>query len=219
MKIKCYTVVSPSHRDLLEKHMLPTFPNNPNFEMTIRYIPQLCPTATFYEKGWKDCMHTKADTFIEGVESLKDNELFMFIDNDIVFFGDFYDDILKELGDAEIAFEDDVGGGCNTGFFIARNTQNVRNLMHATKIYLHQFDSEQVAVTEYCFNQKKYWELKDLKWKLLPIDKYWTYGVNGKTWDGESDFTVPVDMLMAHGNWCVYKHKDAILTKIRNSKI
>lgn len=216
MKIKCHTVVSPSHRDLLEKYLLPSFPNNPNLEMTIHYIPQLCPSGTFYEKGWHDTMRKKADCFLDGVESLQDDELFMFIDNDILFFRDFCDDILNEIKDQEIVFQNDIGGGCNTGFFAARNTEAVVNLMKATKVYLNKFESEQVAITEYCFNQKKYWELKDLKWKMLPTDKYWTYGVNKKTWDGAEDFDIPKDLIMVHGNWCLFKHKEAILNKVKS---
>lgn len=216
MKIKCHTVVSPSHRELLEKYLLPSFPNNPNMEMTITYIPQLCPTGTFYEKGWHDTMHKKADSFISGINSLKDDELYMFIDNDIVIYKDFYEDILKELDGYDIAFQNDIGGGCNTGWFIARNTQSVRNLMQATKMYLGNFDSEQVAITEYCFNNKKYLELKDLKWKMLPVEKYWTYGVYRKTWDGKEDFDIPKDMIIHHGNWCLFKDKANILDYVKN---
>lgn len=216
MKIKCHTVVSPSHRNMLENYMLPSFPNNPNMEMNIKYIPQLCPTGTFYEKGWHDTMQQKVDCFIEGITSLKDNELFMFIDNDIVIYKDFYDDILKEIEGFDIVFQNDIGGGCNTGFFVARNNQNVRNLMLATKMYLNKFDSEQVAITEYCFNSKKYLELKDLRWKLLPVEKYWTYGVFKKTWDGEEQFDVPKDIFIHHANWCVYKDKIPMMDYVKS---
>lgn len=216
MKIKCYTVVSPSHRNLLDKYLLPSFPNNPNMELTIKYIQQLCPSGTFYTDGWHQTMHKKADCFIEGIDNLQENELFMFIDNDIVIYKDFYDDILREMGDSDIVFQNDIGGGCNTGFFIAKKNENVLNLMKAVKLYLGNFDSEQTAITEYCFNQKKYFELLNLKWKMLPVEKYWTYGVYEKTWDGVEDFDVPADILIHHGNWTLFNNKEKILNKVKS---
>jgi len=219
MKIKAYTVVSPSHRKLLEKYLLPSWPHNANMDFTIQYIEQLCPTATFYKDGWHQTMDKKVDCFIEGIEKLKENEIFMFIDNDIVIYNDFYDDILNEISDCEIVFQNDVGGGCNTGFFAAKKTPNVLNLIKATKKYLNKFDSEQVAITEFCLNQAKYFELKDLKWKLLPLEKYWTYGVYRKTWNGSDEFIVPENIYMHHGNWCVYDQKELILDYVKNTQI
>jgi len=216
MKIQCYTVVSQTHRNLLEREMLPSFPQNEKMQMNIQYIPQLCPTGSFYEKGWHDTMHKKVDCFIEGINRLQDNELFMFIDADIVFFKDFYDDILKELEDNDIIFQNDIGGGCNTGFFVARKNENVLLLINAVKKYLNNFDSEQVAMTEYCFNNKKYQELQNLKWKMLPVEKYWTYGVYRKVWDGHENFDIPNDIIMVHGNWCLYKHKNLLLDTVKN---
>lgn len=217
MKIKAYTIASPSHRELLDKYLIPSFPHNENVELTIKYIPQLCKTATFYEAGWHETMNRKVDCFIEGIESLKDDELFMFIDNDIVIFKDFYDDIINHhlMEWPDILFQNDQGGGCNSGLFFAKNNENVRNLMKATKMYLHKFDSEQVAITEYCFNKNKYLELKDLRWQMLPSLQYWTYGIYRKTWNGEDDFTIPKDIVMAHGNWCLYKDKTKLLDKIK----
>ena len=181
MKIKAFTVVSPTHRTLLEQYMLPSFPNNPNMEMTIKYISQLCPSGKFYEAGWHATMEKKVDCFIEGIESLRNDELFLFVDTDIVFYKDFYDELLQEINNYDIVFQNDVVGGCNTGFFIAKKTQIILDLMYEIKTNLHKFDSEQHAMTTYCFNQLQYPKIKSLRWNFLPIEKNWTFGVYKKT--------------------------------------
>jgi hypothetical protein len=218
MIIKAYTVVSPSHRVLLEQYMLPSFPNNPNMDMTIKYIPQLCPSGTFYKTGWHETMHKKVDCFIDGIESLRDNELFLFVDTDIVFYRDFYDDLLSEIIDNDIVFQNDITGGCNTGFFIAKKNQIILDLMYEIKTNLHKFDSEQHAMTTYCFNQSQYPKINAVRWKFLPIDKYWTFGVYNKTWDGIEQFNVPNNIVMHHGNWALLDKKQDILEYVKKTQ-
>lgn len=200
MKIKCYTVVSPSHRALMEKYMLPSFPNNPNMEMTIKYIPQLCPTSEFESSGWHSVMREKAKCFYDSLVALQEDELMMFIDTDIYHAVDWYSDMLTNMIDVDLAIQNDYGGGLNTGFFCARRNPVTENLFKAIFTYIDNFSNEQKAMTEFCLKHKQYEEIRDLRWKFLP-PKYWTYGENHKHFDGTDDFGLPSDCHIVHCNW------------------
>jgi hypothetical protein len=217
--MKVVTLLTPSHRRFLDQWFLPSFPFNPNLELHIKFREQKCKTAEFESEGWWDTMRDKAVCFMEELATCKEGEQFIFSDPDIQFFGDFYEDLLKESEGQDVVFQNDFGGGCNTGFFIARNTEPTRYLFRAMVQYLKHFSNEQKAATEFCFNQKKYYELKDLKWKLLPT-KYWTYGEFRKTWNGTDDFQIPKDILLHHANWTDKFHlKSEMLNLVKDKHV
>ena len=45
MKIKAYTLFTPSHKKFLYEYLLDSFKYNENIELTIINKPQLCETA------------------------------------------------------------------------------------------------------------------------------------------------------------------------------
>lgn len=200
MKIKCYTIVSPSHRELLEKYMLPSFPNNPNMEMNIKYIPQLCPTSEFESTGWHDVMKEKALCFYENLLKLNDNEAMMYIDCDIYHVTDWYEDIVNHSHGYDLVVQNDYGGNLNSGYFYTIKNERTINLFKAIHTFINNYSNEQKALSEFCMNHRKYYELKDLKWKFFPRE-YWTYGENYRHFDGTDDFTLPDNLKMVHLNW------------------
>ena len=198
--MKVVTVLSPSHKVFLPNY-ISGFPCNPNLELHIKFCKQVCSSSEYESEGWHEQMRIKAQTFYDELLKCPEGEGFIFSDPDIQFFGDFYDDMLKEIEGFDVVFQNDIGGGVNTGWFFARNTESGRNLFKAILTFIGNYSNEQKAATDFCYNHKKYLELKDLKWKMLPIEKYWTYGVYRKTWNGKDDFDVPKEMLMHHANW------------------
>ena len=200
MKIKCYTVVSPSHRELLDKIMLPSFPNNPNMEMNIKYIPQLCPSSEFESEGWHAVMIHKAQCFYDALIDLKENEAMMFIDTDILHVTDWYNDIVEQIKDVDLVVQNDFGGMLNSGFFCAKKTTETEALFRAVRLFINDYTNEQKALSNFCLNHKKYRELLNLKWKFLP-KTFWTYGENFRHFDGTDDFKLPENIKIAHFNW------------------
>jgi hypothetical protein len=200
--MKVVTLLTPSHKPFLDQYFIPSFPTNPNLELVIKFKDQKCPSAEFEKDGWHETMKLKAECFYEELLKCKEGEKFIFSDPDIQFFDDFYQNMMDHSEGYDVVFQNDVGGGVNTGWFIAENNERSRFLFRAILEYLPKFSNEQKAASEFCFNKNKYLELRDLKWNMLPLDEYWTYGVYRKTWDGETAFKIPSDsMIMHHANW------------------
>ena len=127
MKIKAYTLFTDSHKKFLTDYFLPTFPFRNEIELTVLHRPQHCKTALFETDGWKDAMRDKTTCFYEKLQECKDGEVFMFIDPDIQFFGDFYDDIISRIQHIDVLWQNDVIGGVNTGFFAVKNNKRTRS--------------------------------------------------------------------------------------------
>jgi hypothetical protein len=228
MKIKAYTLFTASHKKFLTDYLLPSFPYHENVELCIRYKPQRCSTANFETEGWRDTMRDKVECFIEGIEVCKDNEIFMFIDPDIQFFGDFYNDIVTEIQNKDAVFQDDVFGGVNTGFFAVKNNKNTRALFKTVLGNLNSFSQEQVLLN-HLLQQYKLSTSISINWSFLS-KKYWTYGhiaslpgdLNGfrGSWTPEAiDFNVPKDIIMHHANWTGGVENKIKLLDIVKSKV
>ena len=227
MKIKAYTLFTPSHKELLYDYLLNSFIYNPNIELTIINKPQLCTTAEFGTDGWHDTMRYKADCFYEKIkECNEENELFMFIDPDIVIYKDFYNDIIERIKGYDVLFQNDYGGGVNTGFFIARNNKTVRSFFNTVRGNLNNFLEEQRTTNFFLRNLNQYPSIK-IKWNMLPRE-YWNYGeiasqVNPQTnnlksnWDGiDESFEIPENIIIHHGNWTLKKDdKNKILDLVK----
>jgi len=107
MKIKAYTLFTPSHKKFLYEYLLDSFKHNENIELTIIHKPQLCETAEFGTEGWHGTMYYKANCFYEKLKECGEDEIFMFIDPDIVIYKDFYDDIVKRMEINDMVFQND----------------------------------------------------------------------------------------------------------------
>jgi len=212
MKIKAYTLFTPSHKKFLYDYLLDSFKYNPNIELTILHKPQLCTTAEFGTEGWNAKMRYKADCFYEKIkECNEENELFLFIDPDIVIYRDFYDDIIKRIKGYDVLFQNDGPGGVNTGFFVARNNKTVRSFFNTVRGNLNNFLEEQRTANHLLRNLHLYPSIQ-IKWNMLP-NEYWTYGeiagqINPQTnnfkghWNGiDETFEIPKDIFIHHGNW------------------
>lgn len=211
MKIKAYTLFTDSHKKFLTDYFITTFPYREEIELTIVYKPQRCKTASFETDGWRETMRDKVNCFIDGINKCKDDEIFMFIDPDIQFFGDFYEDIIDGLNNKDAVFQNDVFGGVNTGFFAVKNNKKVRSFFKTILGNLESFSQEQVLANYLLTNSYKFPTIA-IEWSFLP-DKYWTYGhiaaqpgENGNMYKGSwtpeaDDFNIPSDIIMHHANW------------------
>ena len=227
MKIKAYTLFTDSHKKFLTDYFIPTFPYRKEIELIILHRTQHCKTASFETEGWHETMRDKVNCFIEGIEKCNENEIFMFIDPDIQFFGDFYDDIINILKSKDAVFQNDVFGGVNTGFFAAKNNKKVRSFFKTILGNLDSFSQEQVLANYLLTNSTQFQSIA-IDWAFLPA-KYWTYGhiaaQPGKepntykgSWTPEADnFNVPSDIIIHHANWTAgIDNKINLLNIVRN---
>jgi len=216
--MKLYTVFTESHYGMFKDYFIKSFPFDPNLELVVKFKPQVCPSSEFHSEGWRDTMMYKVQCFIDAAYETENGKCFMFSDPDIQFFKPFHDEILNYLGDADAIFQNDFGGGVNTGFFMMRSTPKTRAFLQTVKGNLHHFPEEQVCFNHLLGNFPIYQKIA-FNWKMLPV-KYWTYGEiaarTGKTWTGEEPFDIPSDIVIHHANWATpFKNKIKMLNLVK----
>jgi hypothetical protein len=195
MKIKHYTFFTETHRIFL-KYFLNTFPFDPQIDLVIRFMPQECQTGEFENHGWMKTMTRKVEYILDAFAELKDGDIFIHSDADIVFLQPYKNILLEELGDHDIAFQSDVGTAC-MGFFVCRVSKKTKKLFNTLLKELGNHKHDQHAVNYLLTNSEH-----KLKTKLL-TRKFFNYGFNGKHYKGESSVILPLDIILLHANFTV----------------
>lgn len=218
--MKIVTLYSPSHKNMLESYFLSSFPKDERIELKIVEAPQLAgDKPTFNDPNWKSFMHIKAKLLLDELLAIPENDVYGFIDVDIINVNNFYDYVVEQMQDFDMICQSDspypnILNAC-TGIIFFRNNEVCRNLLKATHTYLDKFNNEQESLTYFVANSKSYHELMTLKYKLLPFDRAFTYGALGKgVWQDENDvFNIPPkeSLLWLHANYCHYENKEKLL--------
>ncbi len=163
--------------------------------------------------------------FINGnLETFFADEVLVFCDVDISFYGDVRDDLLNCLGDNDIAFmkdhNSDEFGRCG-GFFILKSNDKMRNLFGSVLHNLTSFNESEKTT----FNTSEQQTINsvlnsmpEIKWTYLP-PRYYTHGLyieglknfseenqSGLWWENKDqqekeDMFVPDDLKIHHANW------------------
>jgi len=218
--MKIVTLYSPSHTRMYEEYFLPSFPKDRRLDLKTVQAPQLAgEKPTFNDPNWKSFMYIKAKLLWDELLSIPENAVYGFLDVDIINVNNFYDYILDEIEGVDFICQSDSPSphflNCCTGVIFFKNTENTRNLLKATNVFLEKFNNEQEALTFFAGNCKKYEELQHLKFKLLPFDRAFTYGsISGTVWNGEDiGFDIPDKdkLLWVHGNYAHHEHKEKLL--------
>lgn len=172
---------------LYEKCLLNTIPRE--FNLKAIEIPQECPSGSFYSKGWNATCYRKVELFYQICKENLGN-VFAFFDVDIQFFGNVQDVMLEELGDFDIACQDDLGACCS-GQFICKASPTTLNLF---ELMLSNYKIEDQTTLNNHISVCKYKYLSK---------RFFTFGhAIPKQWQGE-DFDIPKDILTHHANWVV----------------
>lgn len=184
--MKVYTYYTESHRIMFEKYFKPSVLDL-DIESTIG--DQECQTGSYYQDGWKKTTMKKVDVFIRAVKENM-NDIFVFSDVDIQFFGPIKDQLLNELGDGDIAIQNDYNGGLCSGFFICRGNERTLKMFESMKNNYDSYLEDQHALNM---------NLKFCNVKVLS-NRFWTFGSYGTQWKGQN-FDIPDNLLMHHSNW------------------
>lgn len=206
--MKLFTFFSDSHRFLHELFIESIFETNPNLVIHSDLIDQ-SGTGLFMEDGWENSMTNKIDQIIN---ACKTEEIFIHSDADVYFFSPIEKKILEELGEFDLAFQDDGHVGLCMGFFICRPNEKVINLFKSVKSLLGSFNGhDQNALNSII-------DSSGVKYKRLS-SLFFNYGQKfGKVWDGE-DFEVSPDILMFHANWVISVEKKLEIISLVKQKI
>lgn len=183
-----YTLFTPSHRVFYEHYFLKSVPDE--FEIHAKKVPQECPSGEYYSKGWHKTTRRKVDFFYQACKENFGGE-FVFSDVDVQFFGKVKDTLIEELGDFDIACQDDTSNISCSGFFICKCNERTLKMFENMKEFFDVCDQPTLNK-----------QMHICKHKLLS-HKFYTVGQSIKRrWNGE-DFELPKDILVHHANWVV----------------
>lgn len=204
-KLKLLTFYSYSHKELYETFFLDSYNKylKDSFELNAKHIEQLSPSGDYGSDGFADTMLAKINHIIDNIDVNDFNPL-VFADCDIQFFKDFKEDIINELGDFNVKFQNDISCIC-AGFFICRQNEQVLKFFNDVKtelniVRINKVDDQQV-INKF-INSGKY---NDYKIGLLSSNKYFTVAASNhgtRQWNG-GEFIIPSEVVMHHGNWTV----------------
>lgn len=204
MKIKHYTCFTDSHKIFL-KYFLNTFPFDKDVDLSIRYMEQKSDTGNFITPGWNDTMQEKVKLILDYLQPGTD--LFIYSDADIVFFRDYKDAVIEEMGDADIIFQSDVGTPC-MGFFACKISDEIRRFFADVHEATPKFRDDQPAAISLLASGKY-----KLKAKLFS-QRFFNYGMFRRTYRGEDGVVLPDNLIMLHANFTENISDKLKLTKI-----
>ena len=199
--MKLYTVYSPSYVDLYTNYFLSSLPSDVTLEA--KELPQDSPSGECWSEGYDITEHKKIKYFKEACESNQGN-IIICCDADIQFFGDIVETVTAELGDYDLACQDDGFYPADAdrlplcvGFMVVRCNQNTINLF--TKMDENFTTDSQLMLIKY---------KEECQYKLLS-NKFFTAGqsLGWRGWNycdcsgGEKTFTIPNPILMHHANY------------------
>jgi hypothetical protein len=184
-----YTLYTDSHRELFDNYFMASLPSD--VEIFPTHYPQYSKNGVFGHEGWKETMIGRVNVILQAIE---DNwgQPFIYADCDVQFFGDITAALLAELGDNDIAFQNDNFQYC-AGFLVAKANQSVKDLYTEVKDRFAEFSDDQDGINKV-----------EHKCKAVKLsDRFWTVGLQTemRLWTDAKEFTIPSNILIHHANW------------------
>jgi len=133
-------------------------------------------------------------TISNNIETMKDGELFMYTDSDIVFNAPFSS---FSCGDDDIRFQRDLGITCHClGFIVAKVNSEIKRLFRDLTELTNETTNCQVVISRIIDNYK-------IKYSFFPKEEVCSYGLltDGKIWNGEK-FNIP-ECKAFHANYTI----------------
>ena len=222
---KLLTFFSDSHTELFYKFFYPSYKKylSDQFELLVKHIPQVCPSANFGSHGFDKAMLEKIQ-YINDVINLNDNtEILFFADVDVQFFNHIDLSFMQDKN-TDIWFQQDYFNNyvC-AGLFFCKCNVNVShffsNVLNVLREQTHNIDNK--IDDQYVIN-----DLKDkneiIRYSLLDRNKYWTVAnyTGGRLWNPDIEIKVPLNIIAHHANWTIgLDNKIQLMTKVKEKTI
>jgi hypothetical protein len=204
MPVKFFTTFTPSHRCMFDEFFLPSYKKankNKDFALYVSEMEQISPDGHYGTHGFRESTADKLRALIKFIEENK-NEQIIYSDPDVQFFDGFTEDVLTYIdkdSDVDVWCQNDTPKCPEnvilcTGFMILKCNDKLKTIFENSLKHVYNFEHDQ-----YAFNYFR----KDLNWKTLPEDKYYTiaYNTGNAVWKGEKYDNIPKNILMHHANW------------------
>ena len=184
--MKTYTTFTPSHKILYENYFLQSLPSELEL-CVVEDENQYCKSASFYETGWSKTCYKKVELFLQACQENM-GKTFFYSDVDVQFFGNVAEDLIEELGDCDIACQNDIGNYCS-GIIVCKGNNTTLRMFELMKANYEKEDQHTLNNFIHLCNHKAL------------SRKFFTFGhISQRAWSGEN-FDIPDDILMHHANW------------------
>lgn len=203
--MKVLTMYSESHKPLLQ-YFLETFPFEPGIELTIKFFDSKETNSVCFTPMWKQAMIVKLNYIIEQIEIIKDEDILLYSDIDVQFFGNIKTDIESRLlcENINILFMYDNPSLC-MGFFACKANDKTLQFFKNIRNVVTRFTSDQSACNK-TFAQN-YIDFKFLsKEKYYNIGKFYRSLIPRQNNEQllltleQSNIEIPRDILVHHAN-------------------
>ena len=231
-KIKLITFYSESHKEVYN-FFLNSFTEHllPKYELKTKLIQQISKTGDFFSEGFGLTMVKKLDWILENIDE-NSNEVMVFSDCDVQFFGD----LIFDLKENDILFQydgtffdnswypDGATGitkhpNCCAGFFICKQNKKIKKFFLDIKSVLLKNMNE--TLHDQIVMNKLLSTGYDIKFDILDPVLYWTVGflTNACVWSNQ-EIIVPKSIIMHHANFTIgIKNKIRLLNTVKQLKI
>ena len=214
--MRLYVLVSPTHSPLFQDWFLPSLKEHhgDRIEVQVRYIPQLCASGVYKEKGWTAAMLEKLSLIESAILENWRGE-FVYSDVDVQFLGDCLPTFTSLSTEIDLHFQNDSPQGmlC-AGFFHCRANERTLAFWRraAQRLKEGAFTGDQDAVNSLLRDPRPAWR-KGLSRLLegssvaLPSfarlpDSFFSAGTfTGQIWTPGQAVVVPESALVHHANW------------------
>lgn len=195
--MKIYIYYTQTHKDLMDKFLIPTLSVDNKLQPQIVELEQKCQTGFYMTDGFVATMIDRTELMLELCET--EQEPFIHCDSDVQFFNPVCDDIHEQLKihNCDILAQDDAEGGHCCGFMVVVPSKKTcdmfkQAIMHMKKHNVH----DQVAIN---------FLIPRLNVAAVALDE--TYfsiwrSTNHQPWNPNMKLrNIPHDIRIHHANW------------------
>lgn len=217
--MKLLTFYTKTHLEIFEKYFLESFNEflKEDFELIESFYEQICLDGSYGSQGFNETMIGKIEHIVKNIDINDPNPL-IYADCDIQFFSNIKNDVLEQIKDYDIKFQDDINCIC-AGFFVCKQNNKILSFFNEVLKSLKDLTSlgyDDQRIINNLLPRNKY----NISYDKLPVEKYFTVAAsnNAKQWNGES-FEVPKNVIVHHANWTVgVENKKKLLDYVRNNR-
>jgi hypothetical protein len=190
MVIKCFT--TPKYKKIFDKCF--SVIKEPDL-VEVVYYPDV-EKNTFGNEDYNKLCYDKAEMVWKTLCNMKEGQLFLFFDSDVLIFTDF-EWFESQIKDNDIVFQrENVCGGLNAGFMLIKNSPEVRELYKRVAEYRDYRYHDQDVLNQLI-------KLTKLKYDTFRPKDVYTYGfISGSLYEGKPFYVSP-DWKVFHANYCV----------------
>ena len=204
--MRLYLFFSQSHLEMYNNYFFPSLKDK--FEIKVKRVEQLTNNGKITDMGFQETVIHKIEMIIEAILENKDN-IFLYSDVDIQFFGKIEEILLESIESYDIVFQEGNRGGkggINSGFILCRSNKKTLDFFNDVKkdmIKNKTFDGKAIETTLNIYGKPLIEALKiknkyNVKWNVFDRNIFCGGHMVAISTDLEKFKPVPKSLLMHH---------------------